>query len=293
MPINGGILVSKRNTNWNEDKLNRWIKEGRGQGEGKDYKPWINVTDFPSQGRCARVKGIKTGRIHHFLSDIQREYFYLLEFDEANIIYDIRESYPLLDFYDVVQDTQDLNTKYFKDKTTGFPYILTTTFLITIKSPNGGIEYVARSVKAASELERKTTLEKLEMERRYWEVKSIDWSIITEKDINSVKVKNIEWVLSSIHVISDMGLSEQEIIEFGAALQLRLYSNKNSSIRSITTGLEADYALDEGLGLFLFRYLVAIKAVKLNMSIPIDLNSPAKVIKFDEIIEEDLKSVSS
>ena len=44
-----------------------------------------------------------------------------------------------------------------------------------------GIEYIARSVKAASELERKTTLEKLEMERRYWEVKSIDWSIITEK----------------------------------------------------------------------------------------------------------------
>lgn len=293
MPINGGILVSKRNTNWNEDKLNRWIKEGRGQGEGKDYKPWINVTDFPSQGRCARVKGIKTGRIHHFLSDIQREYFYLLEFDEANIIYDIRESYPLLDFYDVVQDTQDLNTKYFKDKTTGFPYILTTTFLITIKSPNGGIEYVARSVKAASELERKTTLEKLEMERRYWEVKSIDWSIITEKDINSVKVKNIEWVLSSIHVISDMGLSEQEIIELGAVLQLRLYSNKDSSIRSIVTGFEVDYALGEGLGLFLFRYLVAIKAVKLNMSIPIDLNSPAKVIKFDEIIEEDLKSVSS
>ena len=293
MPINGGILVSKRNTNWNEDKLNRWIKEGRGQGEGKDYKPWINVTDFPSQGRCARVKGIKTGRIHHFLSDIQREYFYLLEFDEANIIYDIRESYPLLDFYDVVQDTQDLNTKYFKDKTTGFPYILTTTFLITIKSPNGGIEYIARSVKAASELERKTTLEKLEMERRYWEVKSIDWSIITEKDINSVKVKNIEWVLSSIHVISDMGLSEQEIIELGAVLQLRLYSNKDSSIRSIVTGFEVDYALGEGLGLFLFRYLVAIKAVRLNMNIPIDLNSPARVIKFDEIIEEDLKSVSS
>lgn len=285
--------MSKRNTNWNEDKLNRWIKEGRGQGEGKDYKPWITVTDFPSQGRCARVKGIKTGRIHHFLSDIQREYFYLLEFDEANIISDIREFYPLLDFDDVVQDTQDLKTHYFKNKNTGFPYVLTTTFLITIKSPNGGIEYIARSVKAASELERKTTLEKLEMERRYWEVKSIDWSIITEKDINSVKVKNIEWVLSSIHVISDMGLSEQEIIELGAVLQLRLYSNKDSSIRSIVTGFEVDYALGEGLGLFLFRYLVAIKAVKLNMSIPIDLNSPAKVIKFDEIIEEDLKSVSS
>ncbi|WP_129723535.1 TnsA endonuclease C-terminal domain-containing protein [Xylanivirga thermophila] len=285
--------MAKKNAGWNEDKLNRWIKEGRGQGEGRDYKPWITVTDFPSQGRCARVKGIKTGRVHHFLSDIQREYFYLLEFDEANIIFDIKESYPLLDFYDVVQDTQDLNKQYFKDKNTGLPYVLTTTFLITIKSLNGGVEYVARSVKAASELERKTTLEKLEMERRYWQAKSIDWSIVTEKDINSVKAKNIEWALSSIHAIPDMGLSKQEIIELGAALQLRLYSNKDSSIRSIVTGLEVDYALDEGTGLFLFRYLVAIKAVRLNMNIPIDLSSPASVIKFDEIMEEDLKSVSS
>jgi len=285
--------MAKRKTDWDENKLKKWIQEGRGQGEGKDYKPWIAVTDFPSQGRCARVKGIKTGRIHHFLSDIQREYFYLLEFDEANIISDIREFYPLLDFYDVVQDTQDLKTHYFKNKNTGFPYVLTTTFLITIKSANGGVEYIARSVKAASELERKTTLEKLEMERRYWQVKSIDWSIVTEKDINSVKVKNIEWALSSIHAIPDMGLSEQEIIEFGAALQLRLYSNKNSSIRSITTGLEADYALDEGTGLFLFRYLIAIKAIRLNMGIPIDLNSPASVIEFDETMEEDLRSVSS
>ena len=285
--------MAKRNADWNEDKLNRWIKEGRGQGEGRDYKPWITITDFPSQGRCARVKGIKTGRVHHFLSDIQREYFYLLEFDEANIIFDIKESYPLLDFYDVVQDTQDLNKQYFKDKNTGLPYVLTTTFLITIKSLNGGVEYVARSVKAASELERKTTLEKLEMERRYWQAKSIDWSIVTEKDIKSINAKNIEWALSSIHAFPDMGLSEQEIIELGAALQLRLYSNKDSSIRSIVTGLEVDYALDEGTGLFLFRYLVAIKAVRLNMNIPIDLSSPASVIKFDEIMEDDLKSVSS
>lgn len=112
--------MAKRKTDWDENKLNKWIQEGRGQGEGKDYKPWIAVTDFPSQGRCTRVKGIKTVRIHHFLSDIQREYFYLLEFDEANIISDIREFYPLLDFYDVVQDTEDLKTHYLKNKNTGF-----------------------------------------------------------------------------------------------------------------------------------------------------------------------------
>jgi len=52
--------------------------------EGKDYKPWLTVTDFSSRGRCSRIKGIKTGRVHHFMADIETWYFYLLEFDEGN-----------------------------------------------------------------------------------------------------------------------------------------------------------------------------------------------------------------
>lgn len=277
--------MAKYNTEWTEEKYKRFIKEGRGQGEGKDYKPWIKVTDFPSKGRSARVKGLKTGRVHHFLSDIQRRYFYLLEFDEANIISDIREFYPLLDFYDVVPDTQDLNIHYFKDKNTGYPYVFTTTFLITIKSSNGGVEYVARSLKAASELERKTTLEKMEIERRYWRAKSVHWSIVTEKEISSIKAKNIEWALSSMHAIFDMGFSAEEIIELGAAFFLRLQNNKNSSIGEIAKVFDIDYGLDEGMGLFLFRYLLAIKVVRLNMDKPIDLSTSASIMEFDETME--------
>ena len=53
--------MAKRKTDWDEDKLKKWIQEGRGQGEGKEYKPWLTVTDFSSRGRCSRLKGIKTG----------------------------------------------------------------------------------------------------------------------------------------------------------------------------------------------------------------------------------------
>ena len=69
-------------------------KEGRGQGTGEDYKPWINIQDFPSNGLSTRGKGWKTNRIHQFLSKLERDYFYVLEWN--NIVIDIREQFPLI-----------------------------------------------------------------------------------------------------------------------------------------------------------------------------------------------------
>jgi len=46
---------------WNsETKNQRWIKEGRGQGTGSNYKPWFTIKDVASQGRSHRVSVIKT-----------------------------------------------------------------------------------------------------------------------------------------------------------------------------------------------------------------------------------------
>lgn len=32
---------------WTQDKFSRYVKEGRGQGQGESYKPWITIQDFP------------------------------------------------------------------------------------------------------------------------------------------------------------------------------------------------------------------------------------------------------
>ncbi len=69
--------------------------QNRGQGEGKDYIPWLKINDVPSTGLASRVKGWKTGRVHHLFSEhLELAYFYLLEWDER--VVDIREQYPLL-----------------------------------------------------------------------------------------------------------------------------------------------------------------------------------------------------
>jgi hypothetical protein len=63
---------------WTFERIDKYIKEGRGQGEFESYKPWLTVRDVPSNDRVAREMGIKVKREYHFLSDLERYLFICL-----------------------------------------------------------------------------------------------------------------------------------------------------------------------------------------------------------------------
>ena len=48
--------MSKRKNSWSENKIARYLKEGRGQGELADYIPWLKIQDVPSNGNVSRLK---------------------------------------------------------------------------------------------------------------------------------------------------------------------------------------------------------------------------------------------
>ena len=275
--------MAKRSNDWDSNKLNRWIKEGRGQGEGKEYKPWLTVQDFPSMGRVTRVFGWTTQRIHHFFSDTQLKYFYLLDWEEKVI--DIREHYPLIDLEVVLNDISDLRLDKFIDRKTKETYILTTTFLITLLNSDGQKSFAARSIKYASELSKKSTIEKLEIERRYWKVQGIDWGIVTNKDINDVRAKNIEWVHSAMTTDGNNGFQKAEFDDLFDGLLYR-FINTKQSIKNIIVGFEKDYSLDVGMGLLLFKRLVAEKRIVLDMDKPINLSQTGKSVYIPEISDK-------
>lgn len=268
--------MTKRNHSWNENKYNRFIKEGRGQGAGKEYRPWLTIQDFPSMGRVSRIRGWKTGRIHHLLSDLQARYFYLLEWEDSVI--DIREHFPLLDLEETLQQKSDLNFKLFIDKESGYPYTLSTNFLITVNRTDGSNAYLARSIKMASELEQKKTLERLEIEHWYWAEKGIDWGIVTQNEISPVVTKNIEWVHSCLYSYVERGFSKDELVYFSDALIERLIDQKQS-IRKITADFDKEFNCDMGTELFVFKFLISSKQIDLDMNKPIDLNTSNPILK--------------
>lgn len=277
-------------TGWNEDKLKRYMREGRGQNEGKHYKPWKYVSDFPSQGRSSRINGWKSNRIHHFFSDIESRFFYLMDWED--MVLDVRETFPLLDLEEVIQEKDDLRLDLFKDKESGVPYVLTTSFLITIEE-NGKCRYVARSVKAASELDKKITIEKFEIEKRYWNKKGIDWGIVTQKEIPLIKTKNIEWVHSTLYSLGDRGFSDIEASEMGNLLIVELTTN-NLPMRKLMARFDKEYNLSQGSALFLFKYLIASKNIAVDMDKEIDINAIGKdIILKTTDRKESIYSVSS
>ena len=264
--------MAKRNLEWNQNKLRRYLDEGRGQGIGKDYKPWLTIQDFPSMGRVSRVYSNKTGRVHHFFSDNETRMFYLLHWEDSVI--DIREHFPLLDMGQVIEDKRGLDLEKFVDKQTGTPFIFSTTFLVTIKVSLNRESYIARSVKSANELEKKHIIEKFELERRYWESKGIDWGIVTQKDIPVIKAKNIEWVYSALDDSEERGIDNGTKMDLSKELIYKLMNSSNA-VRKITALFDDEFQLEKGTGLYLFRYLIAIKNIKVDMDEKININLPA------------------
>lgn len=257
--------IGKYIRTWNEEKYKKYIKKGRGQGEGSLYKPWITVHDFPSCGIVSRIVGWKTGRIHHLMSNHELRYFYLLEWSD-NVL-DIREQFPLMDLSCAMDIAQKAGVNYPVDNTSGFPYVMTSDFMISTKK---GL--AVRTIKMSDELIKPRVIEKLEIERRYWKMKNINWKIVTEKEINKQKAKNIEWLYSSktldgINIRSDL-------FEILFTSIKHAFEKTSLSVLQITQKIDADYNLQRGTSLKLFKHLVFIKQINLDIKGKLDLSQP-------------------
>ena len=83
---------------------------------------------------------------------------------------------------------------------------MTTDLLVDF---NLGGQHLSKaiSVKYAQDLEDERTIEKLELERRFWEGEGIEWFIFTEHEVPVLFVKNIRWLAPHMH---SYDLAEQQ-----------------------------------------------------------------------------------
>lgn len=251
--------------------IDRKLKEGLGQGIGIDYKPWITIQDVPSLGRSTRLKGIKVPRQHEFLSDLERNYFYLLEY--SDLIIDIREQFPLLPVAETIVIANELGLKHPTNPKTGEPAEMTTDFLVTINN-NGQSQHLARTLKYKDELMDERVLEKFEIERIYWERNEVDWGIVTELEIPKTMAHNIAFVREYFDIFNIEGFDKctQLDIEDMSIYFLRCLLDQQKSVKQIAKDIERDFGLLIGCGLSLFKHLVISKAIEIDMKNKLDVN---------------------
>jgi len=251
----------KNQRTWNHSMFNKYMKEGRGQGVGADYIPWIQIQEFPSLGMVSRVSGTTTGRIHHLMSNLELSLFYLLDWSDD--VLDIREQYPLTDIIKAVKIAENANIRYPYDLKSGFPYVLTSDFYLETKQGPMVI-----SVKPSLELGKQRVREKLEIEHRYWTMHSIQWNIMTENEINRTKASNIEW-LAQAKDLTVFGLPEATQ---DACCEYFLESYYPcSSLAILFKEIEKVFGLVAGMGLNIYKHLAYWKRIVFDADKKVDL----------------------
>lgn len=257
--------MGRYDRSFSPELLVRRLRQGRGRGHGKDYKPWLTVRDVPSRGLSSRVKGWKTGRVHHFLSQLELSYFYTLEWSIAVI--DIREQYPLLPQQSALDIADRLRIKPPTDPRTKLPIVMTTDFLVDVLV-DGKIRQRARTVKMSDALSSRRTLEKLEIERIYWEELGVDWGIVTEREIPRDLAANIKWIHSAKELDATSPVSAHEV-----ALAEHLLTDSGAdahlSLGALGETLDSRLRLSAGAGLWTIRHLIANRRMIVDMSRPL------------------------
>lgn len=248
--------MAKRKSSWTEEKIERYLREGKGQGELSEYIPWLDIQSFSSRGNSSRFTGWKTNRQHEFFSNLERDYFLLLEWQDN--VFDIREQFRL-DREDTLKIAGEKGIKHSIDNKTNTVIPMTTDFFITMKE-NNQVYYLARTIKPIKELEDPRVIEKFEIEREYWERKGIDWGIVTEKEINKNISGNIGWVHTSYY------LDDKEDDRYANIfLQVLMESANQENLQNICDLFDKNYNLETGSALLYLRHLIARKVITVTM----------------------------
>lgn len=262
--------MAKRKRTTNQTVIDKHLSEGRGQGIGSEYLPWLSIQDVASKGLVSRIKGWKTNRVHHLLSNLELSYFYILEW--SPIVCDIREQYPLLPLEETLAIAEQNGIPHPKDPKTQNPIVMTTDFYITVRQKIGSSEQI-RTLKFAKELQSRRVLQKLEIERLYWQSREINWGIITEHEIPARLTKNIDWVHPFLNIEDYSSMSEAEIHRITTALTLRVVE-EHDSLASIAADCDDKLGFEPGVCLSVARHLIAKRWWLVDMNKLINPSEP-------------------
>jgi hypothetical protein len=266
--------MAKRKLRWTPKLIQARIKAGRGQGVGLKYKPWLTIQDVPSIGHAHRIKGAKHGRVHHLLSNLEANVFYLYEWSLQ--IIDIREQYPLLPLEETLAIAEEIGVRHPIDILTKYPIVMTTDFFLTQRI-NLHQDYKARTVKYLNDILKPRTCEKLEIERRYWKHRNISWSVVTERDIPQALLSNIKWVYPYYHLSDLHPLSAESVNRIRSVLARRLIHSQDS-LREVTSACDQQLELPTGRSLSVARHLLANRYWRVDMKKKIRTNEKLNLL---------------
>ncbi len=243
---------------WSEKKIETFLRQGRGSGVGRDYRPWLNVTDVPSIGVSSQPYLASIGRRLQLLSDLESAAFLRLWWDPS--VVDIREQYPL-----PRNETRDvaatIGARHPKYPRTSVDAVMTTDMLVTYAT-DGVTDFRAYSVKTIEDASRERTKEKLAIERLYWERAGVPWSIILDDQLKGVETLNLSWIFGADESLCSRG---QDIGSVLAGIARGFRDTPLQKAASTCLALDAKLAVKGGAHLAVLRAAIKKRLISIDL----------------------------
>jgi len=265
--------MSKRARTNGSQTIARRLAEGRGQGRGANYKPWIEIHDLASRGQANRVKSPLHGRTCHLHSLLETDWFYA--FHALPGLGDLREQYPLLELDETLAIADRLGIVHPTDPKSHEPCVATTDFLLTIRDGLREVES-AITIKPAADLAIERVLEKLEIERLYWSARKIDWRILSEKELPEALVKNMRWLLPHLDMAENGEFKPELILRIRAVMEPGITAGGNSLV-TVANDCDDRLGLMPGAALCVARHLIGIGVWHVDLMVEIDPRKPIQI----------------
>lgn len=263
-------------------QIDRRIKEGRGQGQGSDYKPFIYTRDVSSLGRSHRLPGSKTRRLHHLLSDLELAIF--LTLDWSHHVADIREQFPMR-VEDTMRIAEELGIRHGRYQ--GTPQVLTSDFLVDFDDPQRPT--VAIQAKYSADLQKPEVIERLELERRYWQEKGISWAIVTEREVSREAFSNIQWLYPAN---AEDDIARDDLAHYQQLFLLEFKRHPDRKLTTIAQGLDISGQLEAGQALYWLRQLLARHCFIFNIDTPYRELKPKDLVTNPHQLNQELSNAA-
>lgn len=264
-----------------QNNIQRWIKQGRGQGIGENYKPWFRTRDIHSIGKVIRVKGWTDNRVYQLISGAEEFCFYYLQWLlHFNARY-IREQYPCLPIEATVEIAERLGIKHpFDNKSNEFR-VRTLDFLVDVEE-EGRIKLIGLSVKrSGDQLSDDRTVELQEIDRTYCQEKGIDFYVVTENEIPINLAENVRFVHHCLNLSEEYSDITPRILTHVENYLLKRIDDLDCGLADLCMHCDEELGLISATSLTSVKHFIASRRWQIDMKVPIDTGKTLLITNLD------------
>jgi hypothetical protein len=300
-------MAKPKRSRLKKDQNEKRLRAGQGDPDSERYKPFLLIHDFSSLGRVARIR--YEDREVHVMSDLEARVFAELLWDQrVKRIFDQVALSKLADptriaqlkmparlLTEVIAHEMDVKHPRLGD---GSISTLTTDFVALLENN----EWRAYSVKMTQDVTRdeqneardkrvRRTLEKLEIERRYWRERDASWYLVTEAHVSRTRRMNIELILNAPD-IRDLHHQEVWVQRLGEIISC-VQSCPERSLDWLANQLSQRWLTNPSQFFDLLRFLCANRLLNFDLNQPFSGTMKAGVFELDDELRAACEATSA